>query len=147
MKLKDPIIGLLLILFVGCSEKDQVGNNQKDIIPKLEKTEYSGCFLEYVNNKSTMETDTIYYELMNDTLILHVVMNQNCGCCLKDSVIVNNESVDIFISDTCGIMANCMCDYNFDYYFTDFGDLMLFQVYYKSIWESEYAFWGDLIYP
>ena len=149
MKTKDIIIGLTLVLILlsGCSEKDQVENRQNDLIPKLEKTEYLGCFLEYGNNKSTMDTDTIYYELISDTLLLHIIMNQNCGYCLKDSVIINNELVDIFISDTCGLMANCMCDYNFDYYFTDFNDSITFTVYYNAIWESEYIFWGNLIYP
>jgi hypothetical protein len=149
MKPKDLILGLILssIFLNGCSEKEKVENRQNNLIPKLAKTEYLGCFLEYGNNKSTMDTDTIYYELINDTLLLHVIMNQNCGYCLKDSVIINNELVDIFISDTCGLMANCMCDYDFDYYFTDFSEQMTFTVYYKAIWESEYSFWAELNYP
>ena len=149
MKLKDLLLGLTIaiILFYGCSENEQLEEIKNNSTPVLSRTEHLGCFLEYGNNKSTMDTDTIYYEIMNDTLLLHVIMNQNCGYCLKDSVIINNELVDIFISDTCGLMANCMCDYIFDYYFTDFSDQITFTVYYKAIWESEYSFWAELNYP
>lgn len=149
MKLNGLIIWLtaLVIIITGCSENDQVEYNSKEISPKLVKTEYLGCFLEYGNNKSILDTDTIFYELINDTLLLHVIMNQNCGYCLKDSVIINDDLVNIFISDTCGWMANCMCDYNFDYYFTEFNEPMTFTVYYRAIWDSAYSIWGNLTYP
>lgn len=149
MKLKDLLLGLTIavILFCGCSENERVEEIKNKSTPKLSRTEHLGCFLEYGNNKSTMDTDTIYYEINNDTLLLHVIMNQNCGYCLKDSLIINNDLVNIFISDTCGWMANCMCDYIFDYYFTEFTDPMTFNVYYKPIWDSAYSIWGNLTYP
>lgn len=150
MKQKAQIIGLitfLLLIFIGCSKKEQVKNNQINEIPKLNKTEYGGCFLGHDGYKSTNSTDTIYYELINDTLLLHVIVNRTCATSPTDSVVINQEVVNIYIRDKYPPIADCMCDYNFDYYFTDFGKLHNFYVYYKDYGAPNYTLWGSLTYP
>jgi hypothetical protein len=136
-----------VFLFYSCSEKEKEEKITSKTTPKLSKTEYLGCFLGYENNKLAIQIDTLFYELTNDTLLLHLIMYQNCGFCHIDSVVTNINQVDIFISDTCGLVANCMCDFEFDYYFTDFNERSRFTVYYKPFDEGEYSFWAELYYP
>jgi hypothetical protein len=133
---------VLVIIITGCSK-----NDQNNISPNLVKTDYLGCLQEYGNTKSTTDSDTLFYDLVNDTLLLHVSMFQNCGYCLKDSVIINNDLVNIFISDTCGLVADCWCDFKFDYYFADLNDPTTFTVYYKAFGEPSYSIWRILSYP
>ena len=147
MKTKKLIIGLTLLLLIGCSEKNKIEDFQSNKIPEHVKTEYLGCFLEHGNKQATLLTDTIYYEERNDTLILNVSMLRNCAACLTDSLNIENDSVNIFITDNCIPAANCICDFEFNYYFTDYGDNVFFSVYINSAWEPEYTLWGELTYP
>ena len=147
MKFKKLIIGLALLFLIGCTEKDNIGDIQSNKTPQLEKAEYLGCFIGHGNKNSSSLTDTIYYELSNDTLILNISMVQNCAACLLDSLSIENDSIDIFITDTCPPSANCICDFEFKYYFTNFDDNVFFSVYVNSIWEPEYTLWNELIYP
>jgi hypothetical protein len=150
MRTKTLITGLIafvLAIVIGCSEKDQVKNNQINEIPKLTKTGYGGCFTGNEGYKSTIGTDTMYYELINDTLLLHIIVNRNCAAMPADSVVIHQEYVNIYLKDKYGPIAFCMCDFDFDYYFTDFVTLHAFYVYYKDYGAANYTLWGSLTFP
>jgi len=147
MKTKKLIIGLALLFLISCSEKNNIGDVQSNEVPEHSKTEYLGCFLEQGNMSSAMMTDTIFYEERNDTLILNVIMERNCAACLMDSLCIENDSVNVFVTDTCFPVANCNCDFEFEYYFTNYGDNVFFSVYVNSTWEPDYTLWGELTYP
>ena len=150
-------LGLVLFLFmlVSCEERNQ--NEDKpdpDPTPEpeetsanLAQTDYLGCFNEYGFRKATTNSDTMYYEMSNDSLLLHVLMRQNCGACLEDSVVMRQDTANIYVADTCGRIANCICDFRFDYYFTDFGKQLYFKVYYQEYEAHEFNLWGELEYP
>ena len=147
MKTTKLIIGLALLFLISCSEKNNIGDFQSNKTPELVKTEYLGCFIEHGNKNSTLLADTIYYEEINDTLILNVIMERNCAACLTDSLSIENDSVNVFITDSCFPVANCICDFEFKYYFTNYGDNVFFSVYVNSTWEPNYTLWGELTYP
>ncbi len=147
MKTTNLIIGLALVFLISCTEKSDIGNIQSNKTPLLEKTEYLGCFIEHGNKNLSSLTDTIYYEQKNDTLVLNISMVRNCAACLTDSLNIENDSVNIYITDTCLPVANCICDFEFKYYFTDYGDDVFFSVYINSTWEPEYILWSELTYP
>ena len=147
MKTKKLIVVLTLFFLVSCSENYEIGDVQPNKNPELEKSVYSGCFIEHGNRNSSSLTDTIYYEVRNDTLILNISMVRNCAACLTDSLTIENDSVNIYITDSCLPAANCTCDFEFKYYFTDYGENVFFSVYTNSTWEPEYILWGELTYP
>jgi hypothetical protein len=140
------LIILLSLIFIRCSNKDKSDNKPVIKKPELKKKEYGGCFIGQETNKST-QSDSIYYELINDTLLLHVTINKNCASMPLDSVLIYQDSVNIFIKDKFEPVAYCDCDYKFNYYFTEFSNLHKFNIYYKDYGMTNYNFWGHLIYP
>ena len=141
------IIPFIALVALSCSEKINVNNSQADnSLPKLSKTDYLGCFLEENSNKDGIQNDTIYFETISDTLLLHIIMIQNCGNCLKDSIVFNNQICDIFITDNCGSLANCICDFDFNYYFLNIAAGTNFNVYYKAKNEMEFSLWNNITY-
>ncbi len=120
---------------------------------KLQKTDYKGCFTENPKEslKSTANnvTDTLFYAIDNDSLTLNVIKNYNCCGLLKDSVVIENLIVSIYISDTCEeyCECRCMCDFDFQYQFTDFWHRNIrFNVYVKELNENSYLFWKGVLF-
>ena len=147
MKLKKLIFGIALLFLMGCSGKNSLEDVQPNMVPKYSKTEYSGCFLEHGNRNLRLRADSIYYEERNDTLILNLILERNCAACLTDSLNIANDSVNIYITNSCFPSANCICDFEFKYYFTDYGDNVFFSVFINTAWEPEYILWNELTYP
>ncbi len=74
-------------------------------------------------------------------------MVQNCAACLTDSVVIQNDSVNIYVTNSCTDAANCECEFDFKYHFTNYGDNVFFTVYTSSVSEPEYVLWNTLSYP
>ncbi len=117
----------------------------------LEKTNYKGCFIENPKNKSNNvenKTDTIFYEIKDDTLTLNVILNYNCCGLLNDSITIENEQINIHISDTCSgdyCECKCMCDFEFEYKFTDFWQRNShYYVYLNGFRDNNYELWKDI---
>jgi hypothetical protein len=149
MKLIIPIIVLTILLsliFIRCSNKDKGENNPDVKKLELKKKEYGGCFIGHETFKSN-QSDTIYYELINDTLLLHITINKNCASKPLDSVMIYQDSVNIFMKDKFEPVAYCDCDYKFKYSFMEFNNLHKFNIYYKDYGTTNYYVWGNLIYP
>ncbi len=147
MKTRKLIIGLAFLFLIGCSEKNKIEDVESNKEIEYSKTEYLGCFIDQGNMNSTSRSDSIFYEEKNDTVILNVIMERNCAACLTDSINIENDSVNIYITDSCLPAANCNCDFEFKYYFTDYGENIFFSVYINSTWEPEYILWSELTYP
>lgn len=136
---------IILIGLIGCSKKQ---NEDKPEIKNLNltKRDYYGCSIKNKNIDSILYYDTMYYEIIDDTLLLHLIMFKNCGARLKDSLSINNNEVNIFVTDTSWSSANCMCNFSFDYFFTNFGENIHFYCYYKNLWDADYILLDDLIF-
>lgn len=118
---------------------------------RLQMTNYFGCFennpINSTIKSSISGTDTLYYMIDNDTLILNAIFKYNCGGLLKDSVVFDAEKVNIYVRDTCqeNCEVRCMCDFGFEYKFTDFWQKNThFYVYLNGFHENEYKLWNDI---
>ncbi len=74
-------------------------------------------------------------------------MAETCVATLIDSVVVQNDSVSIYIRNTNGAVVYCLCEFDFKYHFTNYGDSVFFTVYASSVSEPEYVLWNTLSYP
>lgn len=117
---------------------------------QLQKTDFFGCFENNPMNSSLKNSpilsDTLFYTIEKDTLTLSAILNYNCGGLLKDSVIVESEAVHIFISDTClnDCEVKCMCDFGFEYRFTEFWQKNIhFYLYLNGFRDTEYKLWKN----
>ncbi len=149
MQTKLMIVGLVFILFFSCSD-----NKNPDVvpigkIPELSISENLGCSANREEEAREYYKDTLFYQKHNDTLLVVLNIFNNCGFQMEDSLCFKIDTVDIFI-DINGLGgAGCVCDFEFDYYFTEYGDNLHFNVYtrYPYYDEIEYTFWNDLTYP
>ncbi|MGM0497947.1 MAG: hypothetical protein ACQESJ_08520 [Bacteroidota bacterium] len=149
MKSKIILSGaaFLLLILIGCekqTEKENTGSDENPV--KLTKTDYLGCFNEDYT-KDYPVSDTMFYSLEGETLLLNVVMNQNCGACLADSVVMRKDTAAIYIQNNSSAIANCICDFRFQYHFQDFGKQFYFEVYYSPCDNPDFTLWGELAYP
>lgn len=159
MKLKELLLifAIPAIIFTACSKNNEsnepvnkTDNNQF----KLSKVEYAGCF---DNNPESSENsllngleDTLYCTKVNDTLLLYARIEYNCcGMPDTDSLSIDDENVDIYISDVCeeGCVCYCLCDYEFNYSFVNLPEESIhFNVYFKGYQANEYSLWNQIIY-
>ena len=157
MKLRKVIalLSVLAIIIVSCSTNDEKGFYEQNDTNQFElsKTEYKGCFVDnpFDSNKNllSMTSDSLFYTIANDTLLLHMIMNYNCCGLLNDSLSIDAENVRIYIRDTCiaNCLCYCMCDFEFEYSFINFLEKNIhFYVYLKGYEEYEYSLWKDLEY-
>jgi len=149
MKSKIILCGavFLLLILIGCekqTEKENTGSDENPV--KLIKTDYLACFNEDYT-KDYPVSDTLFYTLEGETLLLNVVMNQNCGACLADSVVMRKDTAAIYICNTCDEIAYCICDFRFQYHFQDFGKQFYFEVYYSPYDNPDFTLWDELAYP
>ncbi len=147
MKKKKQILGLItltLLVVYACCKKDEINDYRSSKTPNLAKTTKGGCF---IGKSANQTSDTIYYEVNNDTLLLHVTVNKNCSNEPVDSVIINQANVNIYLKDQYQPNTYCTCDYKFTYQFTNFNTIQNFNVYYKDFNSVNYSFWNSLAYP
>jgi len=137
----------LVFFFIGCEEgTDQENKSSQSEQVKLLQTDYLACFNEE-HTKGYPVSDTLFCDIEEETLLLNVVMNQNCAACLADSVVMNKDTAFIYVQNDCKDIANCICDYRFQYHFTGFGEQLYFQVFYKPYGEDDFTLWGELEFP
>ena len=155
MKTKSIIVLLtvLTLLIVSCSKNDDAKEQEKPNQIALTKTEYKACFsdnpIDSNKNLLTETGDSLYYTIANDTLLLHLIVNYNCCGLLNDSIVYDEEDVNIYIRDRCieNCLCYCMCDFEYEYSFVNFlGNNPHFYVYLEGYEEGAYTLWGDLEY-
>ncbi|HBF89275.1 MAG TPA: hypothetical protein DDX39_11600 [Bacteroidales bacterium] len=155
MKFNNLIIFILIVLFFSCTKDD--GEHYGFMADSTEFEEkkhctyegvlYGGCFVEEGYTNSENDTNYISYQISNDTLIFKLNVFVNCAYELMDSVSINKDTINIYLKNTSGAIAYCNCDYKYSFFFTNYYDSHLFQVYYKPYNASNYSFWTELSYP
>jgi len=138
MKLKNQFFALItlsLLLLGGCSYFEF------NKTPQLLKKEYGGCFLGKIQ---LTDSDTIMYEVSNDTLYLHVIIRKNCNSLPSDSIVLDQENVNVYLKDTKEPVAYCNCDFKFTYKLANYSTIKNFNVYYKDFDLTTYKLWKTL---
>lgn len=151
------------VILLSCSETDQpielkpvpngndniTGNDTTPPGPALTLgySEFLGCILQTKNSGSVDSYDTLAYEMINDSLVIHAAIRWTCGACMTDSLVINDPVVDIYVQDTCGLVTYCICYHKFDYSFSAYGEEHTFNLYFKPYDEEGYTLWASLNYP
>ena len=149
MKYIFMIIGFFFILFYSCSENKTFDVVPSGKIPTLSNSENLGCSALRGEQSRDYEMDTLFYQIQNDTLIVIANFFKNCAFQMEDSLSLKTDTVDIFVDINGFPDAGCVCDFEFNYYFIDYGENIYFSVYtkYPSAGETDYTLWKNLIYP
>lgn len=112
------IIGLMAVAFiiVQCNKEDNenTGDNPFELI-EITKL---GCAAEkfFTDTKRIPGDpfpDTVYCITSGDTLIIKAEAGYYCGSEIFDSVVVQQDTIDIYLSDTCTVNCGswCRCSY------------------------------------
>ncbi|MDA3893032.1 MAG: hypothetical protein PF517_15325 [Salinivirgaceae bacterium] len=144
--------GILLILYtnIGCTEDKENTEDMPSESIELLKMDKGGCFEDpNLNLKNgELSNDTLFYSVTNDSLVLTISMNNNCAACLIDSISIVDDHVNIYVKNDCGPFANCICSFEYKYFFDNYIEkAILFSVYLKDYKEDEYSLWNEIQYP
>jgi hypothetical protein len=118
----------------------------------IANVEYSGCFSNQKSMPASVSedfTDSLYYHIYNSVLTLH--MDKVYACCglLKDSVVVNENVVSIYIYDQNpkSSACNCICVFKYDYSVVNiFQKNIYFKVYIKEDFSARFRLWKEIAY-
>jgi hypothetical protein len=137
------IVSLLLPEFV----KAQVSNDIPKETIRLIKTENRSCMSDQAESSPPKNTDSLYYSIKGDTLIVNMMLYRNCASVNKDSVVIINEKVGVFIQNVSTRKAKCNCYFCFAFYFTDFTKGSNFQLFYKGNKDNDFSLKGNYYLP
>ena len=122
----NTLIGLLSIAFTitSCSKKDN-NTPKEDCLPvHYLKSELGGCNNKTEENIELGEgkNDTVIIGLSNDTLNIFTGLNYICCAPFITDCNIHNDSILLFITDTCSnpyqtCYCRCDCYYTFNFYF------------------------------
>lgn len=100
-----------------------------------------GCFIEKNTLKSLFyKNDTVSFVIVNDTLKMNVEIKSYCNADLKDSIVINNNSISIFVKNISNNNAKCLCYYIYNYKFIHYTPkTLLYDIKLKEFSEKEYT--------
>ena len=136
----------IAMFLISCNEN--VSN--PDVNLSILKVEYSGCFSTQGNSlksETVQNTDSLYYSIDKELLSLHIDLVYNCCGILKDSAVIKNNVVSIYIYDSClqNCLCKCTCLFKFNYSIPDFTQKTAdFKVYLKSYGTKDYLIWKEM---
>jgi hypothetical protein len=140
--MKKLFFGLMiaiLLIFNSCTDQDPI-----TATPKLLSVQKDGCF---TSKNGTTSPDTLYCEVINDTLLLHVTINKNCSSQPLDSVALDQGVFNIYLKDQFEPDAYCICDYQYTFKFANWNLIQHFNVLYKDFGTTSYNNWNSITYP
>jgi len=149
MKLNAIIIILSLSLLYACTEKKSL-ISPTGKTPELAFSENLGCSSNSgVKNLNEYYYDTMFYYVQNDSLKVVLNLFNNCNHYMQDSLIFKIDTIDIYVDIFSFGGAGCVCDFEFDYAFIEYGDNIKFNVYtrYPYFEEEEYTLRMEMNYP
>jgi hypothetical protein len=120
-----PVLAGLIFFSVACEDKEVVNENKAEI-------EFVSAILGGCNNKATLrnddqlDKDTVVISTVADTIHVFIGHNYICGAPFETECEIRNDSILIYIIDTCeepfDCYARCYCYYTFDFKFVGQGD-------------------------
>jgi hypothetical protein len=140
-----PVI--VLILF-SCDKS--TANKAGDLT--ISKVAYSGCFLNQNQSQKSVSgqnVDSLYYEISDSILSLNADLIYNCCGSLRDSSVIQNCTVNIYIHDNCleNCICKCNCLFKFKYSIVGYRQkTTYFKVYIKRNTDKNYSIWKEIKY-
>ena len=120
------ILIISVFTFIKC-ENDKDGNSSSKI--SYLTTYPGGCNTSDLKVGKVLpfsnEKDTVIISVKDDTLSLFVGINYVCCAPFATNTVIENDSVLIYISDTCNVVEHscyckCMCYYTWEFIFTKY---------------------------
>ena len=116
------ILGLLLVQ--GCYEEN---TENKDSI-SLDEIIRSGCAdgllpSEFIKSGSSIETersDTVYYYIQGNTLIIFVGFETTCCIFYEANTVFEDGIIKMYLDEIWNDPCDCICWYEFNFKFDDF---------------------------
>jgi len=139
-----PILTLVIVL-LSCDKNESKSKNSISIF----KVDYSGCFTtEKKSQKLTTDEmkDSLYYKIENSVLNLKIDMVYPCCGILKDSVVIDDNIVSIYVDDKNenSFACNCICLFKINYSLIDLPLMNIyFKVYMKNIIGDNFSLWKE----
>lgn len=127
-------ISVLVTLF-SCDDSSSLETEGR-----IHQTSYktNGCFSQQSLNKSH-EDVKLDWEYNDSILDLQLFFITHCSAIWKDSVIVENNFLAIYLRDTNASLSRCVCEFKEEFKFniTGYDDLNV-KFYYMTNTQSEY---------
>ena len=139
------LILAVTIALLSCEKKSNTDNS---IV--IKKVNYSGCF----SSKKKLSTaddlkDSLYFTTSDTTLSLFIDIVYPCCGELKDSVIINDSVVNIYLNDKHqdSYACNCICLFKIDYQISiSEQQKTYFKVYTKKGGDNNFSLWKETTY-
>ncbi len=129
---------LMLFYLFGCNDSSLNIDKEKSNDLEYFATVLKGCNIEdnYSSIKTVIEADTVIINTFNDTTTISVNLFYICSWKFDNTYMFGNDTLFLTITDTCttNCGAWCMCDYIFDYKFSDLsGKGIVYKAYFESL--------------
>ena len=105
----------ILAAIIGCEKLGDL---------KFSEAIQGGCFLDKgvsSKNSSTLERDTVYYQITGDNLEIFLGFNATCCGEYASTTEIKGDSILIKVETTQIGMCNCICYYTYNYNFIGTG--------------------------
>ena len=97
---------ITVILSFGCNEKNIITSGNTSI--EYLSFQSNGCIS--TNSLAKIDDEAIlYWYYLDGNLEIDVSFSTHCSASMKDSVLISNNSINIFLADTSTIGAKCIC--------------------------------------
>jgi hypothetical protein len=139
------LILAVTIVLLSCEKKSNTDNS---IL--IKKVNYSGCFSSKKKSSAVDELkDSLYFTTSDKTLSLFIDIVYPSCCELKDSVVINDNFVNIYLNDKHqdSYACNCICLFKLDYQISIIKQQKTyFKVYTKKVGDNNFSLWKETIY-
>ncbi len=131
------------IILISCEKS----NSDKSV--SIQNVNYSGCFssqTKSLKSNSVDLTDSLYYTTNGTTLTLYIDKVYPCCGLLKDSVVIKDNVINIYLNDKHqnSYACNCICLFKIDYSIINYQQKNLdFNVYIKNIADNNFSLWKE----
>ena len=131
---------IIIILSYGCSDK----SNEEIVTPNMKAIEYlsfksQGCQASKILTK-TNDVANAYWDYVNDSLFISTTFTTHCSAIMKDSAIVTENKIEIYLWDTNNHVARCTCSHLEEFVFkAESPKTIEIIIYYKAIYSNEFT--------
>ena len=125
-----------IISFSSCNEENLISSN--DISIRFLSFQSNGC--GSANSMLKVNDEPILnWEYLNGNLTIDLLFRTLCSARIKDSTLIANDEIIIYISDTNPVSERCTCPHNEQFRFRvhDIQDLKII-FYFKQYFQPDY---------
>ena len=132
------LITVVIILFSSCNEENFISSNNNSI--QFVSFQSNGCVSSNELLKVSDEP-SLNQEYLNGNLTLKLIFQTLCSASLNDSIVINNQAINIFLTDTDKSASHCVCQQEEIFKFkVESNQTLTICCYFKSYTQQDYHF-------